>query len=193
VSSKVGILGGSFDPPHVGHVAMACAARDKLGLDRVLLMPAPRPPHKDAAGLSSWEHRLEMTRLAASGLDGIEVSLHEQDTEGASYTVESLKRYHELYDDDVYFILGADSLREMAGWKDPESILELATIVVFPREGIGLGLPVAGDASIVLFDSPAIDVSSSEIRRLRRAGDPVDSLVPAAVFEYIESHSLYTR
>ena len=87
MTSKTGILGGSFDPPHVGHTAMARAARESLGLDTVLLMPAPRPPHKDAGDLSEWTHRLAMAELAARDLDGVEVSLHERGTPGESFTV----------------------------------------------------------------------------------------------------------
>jgi nicotinate-nucleotide adenylyltransferase len=189
--AKVGILGGSFDPPHVGHVAMVRTAREALGLDRVLLMPAPRPPHKESTDLSGWENRVEMTRLAVKKLAGVEVSLHESETRGASYTVESLRRYRELYEDDVYFILGADSLRDMPSWREPEALLGLATIVVFPREEITPVLEVRGDASVVVFESPVIDVSSSEVRRRRRAGEPIESLVPRAVLGYIEDHSLY--
>jgi nicotinate-nucleotide adenylyltransferase len=193
VSSKVGILGGSFDPPHIGHVAMAQSARETLGLDKVLLMPARRPPHKEAVDLSGWEHRLEMARLAARDLKGIEVSLHEESNLGASYTVETLRRFRELYDDEVYFILGADSLRDLPGWREPGSLLELATIVVFPRDGIDARLAVEGDASIVVFETPVIEVASSDVRRKRRAGDRIDHLVPAAVFEYIQANFLYTR
>ena len=192
MTSKTGILGGSFDPPHVGHTAMARAARESLGLDTVLLMPAPRPPHKDAGDLSEWTHRLAMAELAAGDLDGVEVSLHERGTSGESFTVESLRRYREAHDDDLYFILGADSLRDLPSWREPEAILALVTLVVFPREGIEPRLNVEGDASIVVFEQPVVDVSSSEIRRKRRAGESIESLVPSAVIDYILEHSLYT-
>jgi nicotinate-nucleotide adenylyltransferase len=188
---KIGILGGSFDPPHNGHVAMARAARETLGLDRVLLMPAPRPPNKDPGHLSDWDDRVAMARLAARGLDRVEVSLHELDTQGASYTVKSLRRYRELYDEDIYFILGADSLRDLPAWREPEALLGLATIVVFPRDNIAPVLEVRGDASLVVFESPVVDVSSSDIRGRRRAGEAIESLVPKAVLGYIEDHSLY--
>lgn len=189
---KVGILGGSFDPPHNGHVAMARKAKQTLGLDEVLLMPAPEPPHKDPKDLSGWEDRWQMARLAAENVPGVEVSRHELDTPGPSFTVDSLRRYHELYEDEVYFILGADSMRDLPGWREPEAILELATIVVFPRGGIAPICEVEGDASIVVFESPEIDVSSSGVRRTRRAGDSIESMVPEAVLDYILDHSLYT-
>jgi nicotinate-nucleotide adenylyltransferase len=172
---------------------MAETARDVLELDRVLLMPAPRPPHKNPKGLSTWEHRVAMARLAAGILDGVEVSLHEADTPGDSYTAESLRRYRRLYKDEIYFILGADSLRDLPGWKEPEAIVSLATLVVFPREGIDPRLSGDDEAGVVVFESPAIDVSSSEIRRMRRAGEPIDSLVPPPVLDYILNHDLYTR
>ena len=193
MTAKTGILGGSFDPPHIGHVAMARAARETLLLDKVLLMPAPRPPHKSVSALSDWDHRLAMTELAARDLDGVEVSLNERDIPGESFTVELLRRYRSDHDDDLYFIMGADSLRDLPGWREPESILELATLVVFPRKGIEPRLDVGGDASIVVFESPVIDVSSSEIRRKRRRGESVRSMVPDGVLGYIEQHSLYIR
>jgi len=191
VSAKIGILGGSFDPPHIGHVAVAEAAKDQLDLAKVLFMPAPRPPHKDAEG--SWETRLEMARLAVEDVVGVEISRHEVETPGSSYTVEMLRRYRELYDDEIYFILGADSLRDLPGWRDPQTILELATIVVFPRNDIAPVLEVQGDASVVVFERPVIDVSSSDIREKRRRGESIESLVPPAVHGYILDHSLYTR
>jgi nicotinate-nucleotide adenylyltransferase len=193
VTAKTGILGGSFDPPHVGHLAMARGARETLGLDKVLLMPALRPPHKNSTDLSGWDHRLAMAKLAARDVDGVEVSSHERDTPGESFTVELLRRYRDAHDDDLYFILGADSLRDLRGWREPEAILALATLVVFPRTGIEPRLDVEGDASIVVFESPVIDVSSSEIRTKRRSGESIQSLVPADVLDYIEKHSLYIR
>lgn len=193
MSNNVGILGGSFDPPHVGHMAMARAAKDTLGLDKVLLMPAPRPPHKEAEDLSSWEDRLKMVELACDGVDGVEVSRHELNTPGASYTVDMLQKYRELSDDTVYFIMGADSLRDLPGWHNPEKILEFVTIVVFPRDDVAPVLEVQGDASVVVFETPSIDVSSSDIRKNCRQGVSIESMVPGAVLEYILDNSLYTR
>jgi nicotinate-nucleotide adenylyltransferase len=171
---------------------MAEAAKQALGLNKVLLMPAPRPPHKDVGELSGWEHRVAMAELAARGVEGVEVSLHETGTPGDSYTVESLRRYRETHDDELYFILGADSLQDLPGWMEPEAILELATLVVFPRGGIEPVLDVEGTASIIVFESPVIDVSSSDIRDRCRAGKSIQSMVAEAVLEYIRDHSLYT-
>ena len=193
MTGDAGILGGSFDPPHIGHVMMARTAADKLGLETVYLMPALRPPHKDPDGLSAWEDRLEMTRLAARDIDNVEVSQQEMDTPGASYTVELLRRFRRRYNGCLYFIMGADSLRDMPRWREPEAILELATIVVFPRSGIAPVLEMDGDASIVVIEAPVVDVSSSGLREKSRAGESIEDLVPQPVFDYILDHSLYTR
>jgi nicotinate-nucleotide adenylyltransferase len=173
---------------------MARAAKDSLGLDKVLLMPAPRPPHKYAGDLTEWTHRVAMAELAARDLDGVEVSLHELDTPGESYTVESLRRYRRAHpDEDVYFIMGADSLRDLPDWREPQALLELVTLVVFPREGIEARLGVEGDAAVIVFEQPVVDVSSTDIRNRHRAGESIASLIPGAVLDYIQEHSLYTR
>jgi nicotinate-nucleotide adenylyltransferase len=190
---KVGILGGSFDPPHVGHVIMARTARERLGLDRVLLAPAPRPPHKQRRRLSPYEERVEMARLAAAGEAGIDVSTLEEGSSAPSYTVELLRKYRRLYDDDIYFIMGADSLVDLPLWRSPQEILLMTTLVVFPRKGSVSVLRVPGEAALVIFESPVIDVSSSGIRRRVRAGRPIEALVPPAVRRYILDRGLYAR
>jgi nicotinate-nucleotide adenylyltransferase len=172
---------------------MARAAKDTLGLDKVLLMPAPRPPHKEAEHLSNWEDRLKMVELACDGLEGVEVSHHELKTPGASYTADMLQKYRELSDDELYLIMGADSLRDLPGWHNPEKILEIVTIVVFPRDDVAPVLEVQGDASVVVFESPSIDVSSSDIRMRCRQGVSIESMVPGAVLDYIQDNSLYAR
>jgi nicotinate-nucleotide adenylyltransferase len=103
------------------------------------------------------------------------------------------RRFRAKHDDELYFIMGADSLRDLPGWREPEAILELATLVVFPRGGIEPKLDVEGNASIVVFEAPVIDVSSSEIRKRCRTGESIQSMVPRAVLEYIQAHFLYTR
>lgn len=191
--ARLGILGGTFDPPHVAHVAMAQAAMETLGLSKVLLIPAYTPPHKSGADVSSFETRVEMTRLAAAGHEGIEVSRMEERREGPSYTVDLLRDCSRSHDEDLYFILGADSLRDFASWKDPEEILRLATIVVFPREGTPSNLEVEGEASLIVFEKPVLDVSSNDIRKKYRTGEPVGSLIPETVHNYILDSSLYCR
>lgn len=187
--SRIGILGGTFDPPHCAHLAMARTARERIPLDRVLVTPAPHPPHKDPAP-TPYPLRKEMAKLAFEGMDGVEVSDLEEFRDGPSYTVELLEHLAAAQDDDLYLIIGADSLADMAGWREPSRILELATIVVFPRSGFSQVLPVSGPASVILFESPVIDVSSTEIRReIRRGQHGAD--VPDRVRQFILDNSLY--
>lgn len=191
--ARVGILGGTFDPPHVGHLAMAKTAKETLGLSKVWLAPATAPPHKDSADLSPYETRMRMAQLAADGHTGIEASRIEERRIGPSYTVELLRDYRTSSEDDVYFIMGTDSLRELSTWKEPEEILRLATIVAFPRSNVPPYLGLDAEAAIVVFTEPVVDVSSSDVRRLCRAGKSIESLVPDAVHRYIRAFSLYTR
>ncbi len=189
---RVGILGGSFDPPHNAHLAMARVALERIPLDTVLLMPAPRPPHKKPDDLTSYSMRLHMTGLAVEGEAGLQVSRMEEAGSGPSYTVELLERYRREHDDDVYLILGADSVNDLPDWKSPASILNIATLVVFPRAGCAPVVPVEGEAAVVLFEEPLIDISSSGIRQRVRDGKPIDSLVPKAVHKFILDNSLYS-
>lgn len=188
---RVGILGGSFDPPHVAHAAMAVRARDALGLDAVVYMPAPSPPHKTAAELSPYEHRVQMTELAAAAA-GVDVSRFEERRSGPSFTVDLVREYRAATGNDVYFIVGADSLRDLPTWRDPAGMLASCTLVVFPRDGIPLFLAVEGDAALVVFEAPEITVSSTAIRERVQEGRSIDEMVPPAVAAYIHDHRLYT-
>ena len=189
--ARTAILGGTFDPPHVAHVEMAQTAAVMMGFDQVLLTPAYEPPHKHGADVSPFEIRLEMTMLAAAGYKNIGVSTVEKRRGGCSFTVDLLRDFRESSNDDLYFILGADSLRDFPTWKDPKEILRLATIVVFPRGGQSLRLEIEGEANLVVFEKPVIDVSSHDIRKRYRAGAPVESLVPEKVHKYILDKSLF--
>ena len=190
--ARIGILGGSFDPPHNAHLAMARAARDRIPLDRVLFMPAPEPPHKRGAPMTPYETRVKMVALAIDGESGIELSRLEEFHEGPSYTVELLKHCHRELGEELYFIVGADSASELATWRDPTRVLQLATLVVFPRTGYESRIPVDGEASVVLFEEPVIDISSSEIRE--HVGEPgfLAKHLPKAVQSFILDNSLYS-
>jgi nicotinate-nucleotide adenylyltransferase len=190
--SRIGILGGSFDPPHNAHIAMAQAAIDRIPLDKVLFMPAPRPPHKTHEALTPYAQRIQMVELAVAGHNGMELSLMEEFRQGPSYTVELLEHYHATHDDTLFLIVGADSAGDMQGWKDPARVLELATVVVFPRTGYDLVVPVQGDISVILFEDPVIDVSSTEIRSCVHKRDAVDALIPKSVNKFILDNSLYS-
>lgn len=189
---RIGILGGTFDPPHGGHVRMAAAARAVLGLEHVFWSPAPHPPHKNAEPVTAWEHRRAMTAAALEGEPGMSVT----DIESASdpsYTVELLRSASRATPAHLYFILGADSMAELASWREPEEILRLCTLVVFPRDDRAVRLPVPGPASLVVFEAPRVDVSSTEIRAAFAAGAPLAGAVPDAVAAYIGRNGLYRR
>jgi len=196
--ARVGILGGTFDPPHNAHIAMAEAALERIPLDSVLLMPAPQPPQKKRAALTPYDNRVEMLRLAIAGRAGLELSRLEEFRTGPSYTVELLEAFRERFSAEPFLILGADSVCDLPKWKQPERILELATLVVFPRAGysptvtVGRGTLHATAVSVVLFESPVIDISSTAIRRRVREGLPVDTLVPEPVHKFILDNGLYS-
>lgn len=194
---RIGILGGTFDPPHVGHTRMAAIARDVLDLDRVLLSPAPHPPHKSDADTTPYAHRVAMVEAAVAGEEHILVATIE-DAHSVSYTVELLHACRRRTDADLYFILGADSLAELWSWRDPVEIMRLATLVVFPRAtahatGGVEQAPGAPQASLVIFESPVIDVSSTAIRARLECGESAGAGLAGPVAAYIAHHGLYAR
>jgi nicotinate-nucleotide adenylyltransferase len=185
-------MGGSFDPPHHAHVAMAETALRRIPLDEVLFVPAPLPPLKEPGELTPYADRLEMVRLAIEDREGLLVSRLEEFRSGPSYTAELLRHYRRRFADEPFLILGADSVQDLPRWKEPEAILSLATLVVFPRSGFSSRVPVGGDAAVVLFEAPLIDISSTDIRARVRAGSPVASLLPQAVLDFVLDKGLYT-
>jgi nicotinate-nucleotide adenylyltransferase len=196
--ARVGILGGSFNPPHVGHLVCAQEAHAQLGLDVVVLMPVGVAPHKAMADPGS-EHRLELCRLATAGDARLAVSRLELDRPGPSYTVDTLRALHaRAPDDELILLLGGDMAHSLPAWHEPEVILELATVAVAERAGTGRediraalsGL--RGGERAAFFDMPRLDVSSSAIRRRVAADRPIRYLVPDPVVSYIGAHGLYT-
>ena len=192
MSARIGLLGGTFDPPHNAHLVMAQTARSALGLDQVLLVPATRPPHKDDEH-TPYSHRVAMSAAAAAGVEGVELSRIEEDGEGPSYTARLLERARERLGDDLYFIMGADSLREFPSWRDPQRVLKLCTVVVFPRDALAMHCAVEGPVALVLFEAPVIDVSSTQVRECVRSQGNWEELVPDAVADYIRRYRLYTH
>lgn len=188
---RIGILGGTFDPPHTAHVRMAAVARDTLGLARVFFSPAPQPPHKRDEPVTAWEHRRGMLVAAIAGEAAMAVTDLERDAH-PSFTVELLRAAAARTAADLYFILGADSLGGLADWREPEEILRLCTLVVFPRDDRPVHLPVAGPAALVVFEAPRLDVSSTALRAALAAGrTPEAGALPAGVADYIAGHRLY--
>ena len=195
---RVGLLGGTFNPPHLAHLVCAQEAHTQLGLDRVVLVPVYEPPHKEAERDPGVEHRVELCRRAVAGDDRLAVSRIEADVPGRSYTVDTLKRLHESSpQDELTFIMGGDMAHALPTWHEPEQVLSLATLGVAEREGVRrtditerlAGL--AGAESIRFFDMPRLDISSSLIRRHVAAGRPIRYLVPDAVAAYIADAGLY--
>ena len=197
--ARVGILGGTFNPPHLGHVVCASEAADQLRLDRVLLTPVARPPHKDADRDPGGAERLELCRLAVAADERLGVCDLEIVRGGASYTVATLRELHEREPEDhLTFILGGDTALGLPSWREPEAVLELATLAVAERDGASreavaerLRAAFAGRASVEFFDMPRIDISSSEIRRRVAGGRTIRHLVPDPVAERIEQGRLY--
>lgn len=189
--ARLGILGGTFDPIHSGHVLLAQAVRERLSLDRVLFVPAADPPHKEDH-VASAAHRLEMVRLAIDGLDGFEVSRAELDRAGPSYTVDTVRQLGARFpDSELFLIIGADNIADLSSWHDPEGILELATVVSGTRaDTAGPGTGPFADL-IQRLPTPTYDISSTDIRHRLLQGLPIRCLVPEAVERYVAQHGLY--
>ncbi len=188
-----GILGGTFDPIHFGHLAIAEEARERLGLARVLFIPTGAPPHKPR-GRADAEDRRRMAELAVADNPAFAVSRLEIDRPGRSYTVETLRALRAQYPEaDFTLLLGADMALEFHRWRDPEGILAQATVAAITRPGYDLShlaaLPTAG--RITPLEAPGLLISSTDLRARVREGRSIRYLVPAAVREYIAARALY--
>jgi len=201
-SKGIGVMGGTFDPIHLGHLAIAEAARLELDLDTVLFVPARQQPHKVGASVTPAEHRWEMVSRAVRGNRAFVPCRLELDRAGLSYTYHTLDELRLLFGSqaDLVFICGADALLEMDTWYRPEALLGAARVAAARRPGWGspgeleaarARLEQAYGARITLFDAPLLDVSSTEIRRRSRQGRSIRYLVPDPVFAYIRRHRLY--
>jgi len=195
---RVGILGGAFNPPHIGHLVCAQEAFVQLELDRVVFMPVGVPPHRELEQDPGAEARLEMVELAVEGDERFEVSRLELDREGPSYTADTLEQLaKESPDDELFLILGGDQAASLARWHEPEKVLERSTVAVFERLSWGrnaIGIKIGrlpGARRVRYLDMPLIQVSSSAIRRRVRGGAPIRYLVPDRVAGYIEEKGLY--
>ena len=199
---RLGVLGGTFDPVHRGHLMMAEEARVTLGLARVLLVPAGRPMSKPGRRVTAARHRLAMVRLAADGLPWLEVSAMEVERPGPSYTVDTISALRTQYgpDVEVFFILGWDSLVQLPAWHEPDRLVSLCRLVAVPRPGqvqpdvreLERAIPGISER-VVFLDRPCVDISASAIREAVGRGEPVDHLVPETVAGYIREHRLYIK
>ena len=222
-AGRIGILGGTLDPIHLGHIDAALAAKEALNIDRVLVIPARIPPHRAEPATSPF-HRFAMAALAVNGLDDFVVSDVELTAETTSYTADTLLHLHEamgLRSSQIFFITGADAFAEIETWSRYPSVLDLAHFVVVSRPGWPVGalrsrlpelknrmrLPIGtavsqgrtaekgveGATTIFLVDAPTTDVSSTDIRRRIANGLPLHGLVAPAVEHHIRQHGLYTE
>jgi nicotinate-nucleotide adenylyltransferase len=213
---KVGIIGGTFNPIHLAHLRIAEEVRDRLGLERVIFIPAARPPHKGPEDYLCFEHRLAMVELAIRDNPAFTASSLEQELGGTSYSVHTLTELRTLYpDDELYFIIGSDSFRDIASWYRYDEIFSLCNLAVVERPGavitdLTAPLPVAIAAefcydsaslrlthrsgfSVYYLAGMPLAISSSEIRRLARSGSSLRYLIPDTVAGYIEEKRIYSE
>ena len=197
---RIGVLGGTFDPVHNGHLYIAHALRDALGLERVIWVPAGRPPHKVGQIVSKDRDRLAMLVLALAGSTSDEISMIDIDRSGPSYTADTLEILAEQFAPSrLFFLMGEDSLRDLPTWHDPERLLTVAELAVAARPGVDADLEsvarhvpaVQGRVHVV--PTGEIAISSSDIRQRVRDNQSIHGLVPAPVEAYIRDHGLYTQ
>lgn len=194
-TARVGIFGGSFNPPHVAHLVVAEVVREAVGLDRVLWIPNRQSPFKDEEDLAPADDRLEMTRLAIGESDAFTVSDLEVRRGGVSYTVDSILALQAQNPDESYFlIIGSDSLADFDDWKEPEEILRRVRLVIYPRPGHREARPPTGfEERVTTVDAPLLEISSSLIRARRKAGQTIRYMVPEPVHRYILRRGLYVK
>jgi nicotinate-nucleotide adenylyltransferase len=194
---RIGLLGGTFDPIHLGHLAMAEWTRDELDLEQIIFIPNRTPPHKTTAPISSPEHRLAMVEGAIAGNPYFAVSTIELAREGPSYTIDTLRALRQNADfagADLFWIIGADSLASFHEWREPREIQRLCVLVAYPRSGVRL--EKASDEVVsraIILDAPLLELASSSIRLRHEAGHSIRYLVPDAVADYIERVGLYQK
>ena len=194
-SHRIGIFGGTFDPPHVGHTRVAADVADFLGLERVLWIPAGEPPHKPSGRVSPAAVRLEMVRAAVRADRRFEACTLEYDRPGPSFTVDTLETLRRAMPEaDLVLIVGADQFADLGAWRDPERIVALATLAVMDRDGASARMAppeLAGAERARTVPVRRVDVSSTRIRQLVREGRDVSGLVPPGVLDIIEREGLY--
>lgn len=211
---RLGVMGGTFDPFHVGHLGAACEAADRLSLDRVLVVPAGHPWHRGASPDASAQDRLAMVAIAIADRDGLETSRVDIDRPGPTYTIDTLEDLRTVFaaehpgeEAEWFVITGADALAQFMTWREPARILHLARLVAVTRPGHDissqfaanlagmLGVQPAGQDgradAITVLTIPGFDVSSSQIRARVRARESIEGLVDPKVADYIRAHGLY--
>ena len=199
--ARIGILGGTFNPPHRGHLALARHARDELSLERVVLMPVHTAPHKPGGADPGPGHRLAMCRLAAGSEPGVSACALELERGGPSYTADTLKEIHERHPEaELTFIVGADTARTLPSWHEPQGVLELAALAVAARSGTDRGQVMAaleaaagatGPLRVRFLEMAPIEASSSAARELLAAGKDATGMLSPEVADYVAEQGLY--
>ena len=199
---NIGVLGGTFDPVHRGHLMIAEETRARLDLAEVLFVPTARTPLKENNSISAAEHRLQMLRLALTGYPHFKLSAIEIDRNGPSYTIDTILELRDKLgaEDELFFILGWDNLAQLPRWKEPFRLVQKCRLVAVPRPGhslpdlTSLETAVPGlSQRLLLLDKPEIDITATEIRKRVTRGLAIDHLVPEPVAGYIKEHKLYLR
>lgn len=199
---RIGIYGGSFDPIHIGHLLIAETVREFCQLDRVVFVPAATAPHKQSQNVTTAKHRRELVELAVGGYSPFTIDDRELERGGVSYTVDTLEAFRdENPEDELFLIMGGDSLVDLPNWKSPQRICELARPIVVARPGadppdpaiLQRLLPTLSDAetNACVIAMPLIEISSTDIRQRVQNGQSIRFRTPRAVEKYIENHGLY--
>ena len=198
---KIGLMGGTFNPIHLGHLIISEYIRLSLPLDKIIFIPSGNPPHKDFDEIISVKHRYNMALLATSTNSYFQISLSEINRKGFSYTIDTITEFKEkLQDDELYFIIGADSLNELTSWKNYKLLFKITNFIAIGRPGITdeynlckiKELKDLYDANIIYINGPLIEISSTDIRERISKNLSIKYLVPETVEEYIKSNKLYT-
>ena len=196
---RAGLLGGSFDPPHIGHLMPAEQARDQLDLSPVFLVPAGQPPHKLDRAMTPVADRVHMTELAIASNPAFRLSRVDADRPGPHYTIDLVRLVREQLPDDagLFFLMGFDSLRDLPTWREPARLIRTVQLVALTRpdvpidwESLEASLPGVRER-VTLLDMPELEIASNDIRRRVREGRSIRYMVPDAVREYIEEQGLY--
>ena len=189
---RIGILGGTFDPIHCTHIAMARAALEEAKLDKILFVISARPPHKIKKSWVSAEDRFDMVKLALENENRMDPSRIEIDRTGPSYTIDTLKQLSDLYPGaDLFLIMGFDSLLDLPNWKDPDKIMKMAKLLVVPRPDSDTTVPEEMKDRYLLLSFEENAVSSTDIRKRIADNESLDGLIPQVVEQFIRQRGIY--
>ena len=197
---NIGVLGGTFDPIHRGHIMVAEEARARIDLAEVLFVPAAQTPLKEDSSISAAAHRVQMVRLAIADYPYFKLSTIEIERAGNSYTVDTIAELRDKLgaENELFFIVGWDSLAQLPRWKEPSRLLQMCRLVAVPRPGYPRPTLKNSEAiipglseSVIILDEPQVDISATEIRERVAKGLSIHHLVPEPVAEYIKQHKLY--